>query len=92
MKIEAGKTYRVEFLRDIPLIRVENGNFNMTEEVICVKGEIEEVEVVEVNEEAQVVTFFYNAETSDEIDTFSSNVPMDCFKLIEEKKIVWEVI
>jgi len=89
MNIEDGTLYRIEMIRDIELGVVDNSDSEPSLVEYSV-DETAECEICEVDEKAQTCTLFFPATTQDEIDTFSRNVPMDCFKLESKQIITWE--
>jgi hypothetical protein len=86
-----GKKVRIEFIEDVEIDVYLNDDPN---EVVDVyrhkKGDTSIVELVEVSFEQ--ATFYWTASTCDELDLYATHVPINCFKIIEVQKIIWEEV
>jgi len=92
MQIEEGKTYQVKFLQEIEVDRRANDDPDTIMDTHTYQeGSTETAEIVDIYEEENIVSLYWTATTSDEIDTFAI-VPLDSFKVIAKKivTVVWE--
>jgi len=92
MKVGNSETYKVRILKDVTLTQVCNYDEDFKEEVEYDEGTEIEVEICELDKKANTVTFYFNAETEDEEDSFIRNVPISCFEPLKKKVVTWEEI
>ncbi len=92
-KIEEGTTYRIKFIKDIEIdiYAIEDPD-TILDTRSFIKEETDTVTIVEIDEKKQVATLFWDGLTTDEIDVFAPNVPMDCFQLVQKRIITWEKV
>ena len=89
--IELGYTYRIDILKDINAnVRLNDHPDDICDSYIQKAGEMDEVEIVDIDHENKTATFYWSGETTDEIDTFSNDIPLDSFEVIQKRITIWE--
>jgi hypothetical protein len=88
--LKLNKTYRIIFSQGVNVGKKLNDDpSGIVDTYIKAAGDMDDVEIVDIDTDEGVATFYWSAETTDELDMFCDDVPLASFKVLQVQQTMW---